>query len=499
MKKILLCIMDGIGLSKEKKYNAVYNAKTPVLDYLWDHYPSATLIASGESVGLPKGQMGNSEVGHTNIGAGRVVYQSLELINSKIRDKSFYNNSEILKVINHVKDNNSKLHLIGLLSDGGVHSHINHLFALLDLCKKENVKNVYVHIFTDGRDVSPTSGIKYIEALEKKLKTIGIGSIASIGGRYYGMDRDNRWDRVLKAYNAMVCGIGNKYSSYKEAILDSYDRGITDEFIEPCIIDEEGLIKDGDVVIDFNFRPDRLRELLYALSNPDFKEFDREYINIDLLTLMPVSSDVICTNAFTNQKVDTPLGVVLANSSKTQLRIAETEKYAHVTYFFDGGIERDLEGCKRILIPSPKVATYDLTPKMSAPLITEKLLDELDKDVFDAVILNYANGDMLGHTGNIPATVQGLEYLDDCVLRLYNKVVEKDGLLIITADHGNCEYMLDSEGNPVTSHSTNKVPFIICREGLEVKDGKLSDIAPTILSLMGLDIPSDMSGNVLVK
>ena len=297
----------------------------------------------------------------------------------------------------------------------------------------------------------------------------------------------------------MVCGIGNKYSSYKEAILDSYDREITDEFIEPCIIDEGGLIKDGDVVIDFNFRPDRLRELLYALSNPDFKEFDREYINIDLLTLMPVSSDVICTNAFTNQKVDTPLGVVLANSSKTQLRIAETEKYAHVTYFFDGGIERDLEGCKRILIPSPKVATYDLTPKMSAPLITEKLLDELDKDVFDAVILNYANGDMLGHTGNIPATVQGLEYLDDCVLRLYNKVVEKDGLLIITADHGNCEYMLDSEGNPVTSHSTNKVPFIICREGLEVRDGKLSDIAPTILSLMGLDIPSDMSGNVLVK
>ena len=235
------------------------------------------------------------------------------------------------------------------------------------------------------------------------------------------------------------------------------------------------------------------------MSNPDFKEFDREYINIDLLTLMPVSSDVICTNAFTNQKVDTPLGVVLANSSKTQLRIAETEKYAHVTYFFDGGIERDLEGCKRILIPSPKVATYDLTPKMSAPLITEKLLDELDKDVFDAVILNYANGDMLGHTGNIPATVQGLEYLDDCVLRLYNKVVEKDGLLIITADHGNCEYMLDSEGNPVTSHSTNKVPFIICREGLEVRDGKLSDIAPTILSLMGLDIPNDMSGNVLVK
>ena len=498
-KPVVLCILDGVGLSDSDYGNALHQADTKFLDSLWKKYPHSKLDASGEAVGLPVGTMGNSEVGHMNIGAGKIVYQPSQFINASIKDGSFYNNTNLNNIISLAKHKGSALHIIGLISDAGVHSLLGHLFAILDMAKSSGIEKLYIHGLSDGRDTPQKSGLDFFNRVNDKLEEIGIGKIATVGGRYYGMDRDNRWDRVLKAYNAMVCGIGNKYSSYKEAILDSYDRGITDEFIEPCIIDEGGLIKDGDVVIDFNFRPDRLRELLYALSNPDFKEFDREYINIDLLTLMPVSSDVICTNAFTNQKVDTPLGVVLANSSKTQLRIAETEKYAHVTYFFDGGIERDLEGCKRILIPSPKVATYDLTPKMSAPLITEKLLDELDKDVFDAVILNYANGDMLGHTGNIPATVQGLEYLDDCVLRLYNKVVEKDGLLIITADHGNCEYMLDSEGNPVTSHSTNKVPFIICREGLEVKDGKLSDIAPTILSLMGLDIPSDMSGNVLVK
>jgi len=466
-------------------------------------WPTTQIHTSGLAVGLPEGQMGNSEVGHTNIGAGRIVYQDLTRITKSIEEGEFFSIKELTSAIDNCKRHNSKLHIMGLLSDGGVHSHIRHLYALLELAKRKDFEDVYVHCFLDGRDTPPASGESYILQLEEKMKEKGVGKIATISGRFYSMDRDKRWDRVEKGYKALVYGEGEKATSAISAIEASYQKEVFDEFVEPTVIcngDEPiATINNNDSVIFFNFRPDRLRELLYALSNPDFKEFDREYINIDLLTLMPVSSDVICTNAFTNQKVDTPLGVVLANSSKTQLRIAETEKYAHVTYFFDGGIERDLEGCKRILVPSPKVATYDFTPKMSAPLITEKLLDELDKDVFDAVILNYANGDMLGHTGNIPATVQGLEYLDDCVLRLYNKVVEKEGLLIITADHGNCEYMLDSEGNPVTSHSTNKVPFIICREGLEVKDGKLSDIAPTILSLMGLDIPSDMSGNVLVK
>ena len=498
-KPVVLCILDGVGLSDNDYGNALHMADTKFLDSLWARYPHCKLDASGEAVGLPMGTMGNSEVGHMNIGAGKIVYQPSQFINASIKDGSFYDNVNLNKILSLAKNKKSALHIIGLISDAGVHSLLGHLFAILDMAKSKGIEKVYIHGLSDGRDTPQKSGLEFFKKVNDKLNEVGIGKIATIGGRYYGMDRDNRWDRVLKTYNAMVCGIGNRYSDYKEAILDSYNKGITDEFIEPCIICEEGLIQDGDVVIDFNFRPDRLRELLFALSNPNFKEFDREYINVDLLTLMPVSNDVICTNAFTNQRVDTPLGVVLANNSKSQLRIAETEKYAHVTYFFDGGIERDLDGCKRVLIPSPKVATYDLTPKMSASLITEELLKELDKNIFDVVILNYANGDMLGHTGNIPATIQALEYLDGCVERLYNKVKEKDGLLIITADHGNCEYMLDSVGNPVTSHSTNKVPFIVCNQGLELQDGKLSDIAPTILKLMDLNIPSDMTGNVLIK
>ena len=341
-KPVVLCILDGVGLSDSDYGNALHQADTKFLDSLWKKYPHSKLDASGEAVGLPAGTMGNSEVGHMNIGAGKIVYQPSQFINAYIKDGSFYNNTNLNNIISLAKHKGSALHIIGLISDAGVHSLLGHLFAILDMAKSSGIEKLYIHGLSDGRDTPQKSGLDFFNRVNDKLEEIGLGKIATVGGRYYGMDRDNRWDRVLKAYNAMVCGIGNKYSSYKEAILDSYDRGITDEFIEPCIIDEEGLIKDGDVVIDFNFRPDRLRELLYALSNPDFKEFDREYINIDLLTLMPVSSDVICTNAFTNQKVDTPLGVVLANSSKTQLRIAETEKYAHVTYFFDGGIERDL-------------------------------------------------------------------------------------------------------------------------------------------------------------
>ncbi len=496
MKKVLLCIMDGIGITNDKKYNAVYNAKTPVLDNLWKKYPHCVLEASGTFVGLPKGQMGNSEVGHTNIGAGRLVYQSLELINSKIKDKTFFDNEEILKVIKHVKENNSSIHLIGLLSDGGVHSHINHLFALLDMVKKFELKKVYVHIFTDGRDVSPTSGIKYIELLEKYMKKIGIGKIASIGGRYYGMDRDNNFDRIEKCYEAMV--IGTEVKEAKEVWKNSQSNGITDEFIIPTTTYKDGLIKDNDGIVFFNFRPDRLRELASVFTNSEYKCFDRNKIdNLLVVTMMPSAHTVLCPYAFELPKLNNTLGEYISKMGFTQLRIAETEKYAHVTYFFDGGIEKDLKGCKRVLINSPKVATYDLKPEMSAYEITDKLLEIMDD--FDVVILNYANGDMVGHTGDIPAAIKAVETVDECVGRIYKKVKELDGKLIVTADHGNCDWMLDDDGNVITSHSTSLVPFIITDKNIELKDGKLADIAPTILNMLDIEIPSAMTGEVLIK
>ena len=491
-KPVVLCILDGVGLSDSDYGNALHQADTKFLDSLWKKYPHSKLDASGEAVGLPVGTMGNSEVGHMNIGAGKIVYQPSQFINASIKDGSFYNNTNLNNIISLAKHKGSALHIIGLISDAGVHSLLGHLFAILDMAKSSGIEKLYIHGLSDGRDTPQKSGLDFFNRVNDKLEEIGIGKIATVGGRYYGMDRDKRWDRVLKAYNAMVCGIGNKYSSYKEAILDSYDRGITDEFIEPCIIDEGGLIKDGDVVIDFNFRPDRLRELLYALSNPNFKEFDREYINIDLLTLMPVSSDVICTNAFTNQKVDTPLGVVLANSSKTQLRIAETEKYAHVTYFFDGGRDLDLNLCDRVLIPSPKVATYDLKPEMSARDITSNLLARMDNN-YDFIFLNFANGDMVGHTGNYDMTKKAIETIDEMIGKLYKKCMEDEYLFIITADHGNAEEMIDKNCNVVTSHTTNLVPFIVTDKNLNIDNvNKLSDIAPFVLNYMNLNLPDEM-------
>ena len=498
-KPVVLCILDGVGLSDSDYGNALHQADTKFLDSLWKKYPHSKLDASGEAVGLPAGTMGNSEVGHMNIGAGKIVYQPSQFINASIKDGSFYNNTNLNNIISLAKHKGSALHIIGLISDAGVHSLLGHLFAILDMAKSSGIEKLYIHGLSDGRDTPQKSGLDFFNRVNDKLEEIGIGKIATVGGRYYGMDRDNRWDRVLKAYNAMVCGIGNKYSSYKEAILDSYDRGITDEFIEPCIIDEEGLIKDGDVVIDFNFRPDRLRELLYALSNPDFKEFDRKYINIDLLTLMPVSSDVICTNAFTNQKVDTPLGVVLANSSKTQLRIAETEKYAHVTYFFDGGIDKEYQGEKRILVPSPKVATYDLEPEMSAHMITASLVKEITTSHEDLIILNFANGDMVGHTGDYEAAIKAVETVDECIGKILENISLEEYTIIVTADHGNCEVMRNKDNSINTSHTTNVVPFIITDKSLKLIDGKLGDIAPTILTLMGLEVPSEMTGNILIK
>ena len=498
MKKIILCIMDGIGIREEEYGNAVKAANTKTLDKLFDSYPHSLLEASGRLVGLPEGQMGNSEVGHTNIGAGRIVYQPLELISNSIRNKEIYNNKNINSVINHVKENNSKLHLLGLLSDGGIHSHIEHLFGLLDMIKEKGIENVYIHIFTDGRDTSPVSGVDYIKRLQDKLNDLKIGKIASVSGRYYSMDRDNNWDRIRKSYDVIVNGLGKVSSNIIEYMEDSYKDDITDEFIKPMLIDKNGIISDNDGLLVFNFRPDRLRELFKTITNKEFNEFPHKtFKNIDVVTMMPVSDEVICKNAFSHQKLNNTLGEYLSTKGIKQLRIAETEKYAHVTYFFDGGVEKDLKNCDRILIPSPKVATYDLKPEMSAYEITDKLLSIIDN--YDLVILNFANGDMVGHTGDFDATIKAVEVVDECVGKIYNKVKELDGTLIVTADHGNSDYMKDIDGNVVTSHSTSLVPFIITDKNIKLKDGKLADIAPTILDIMNIDIPVEMTGESLIR
>ena len=498
MKKIVLCIMDGVGIRKEVHGNAVLKANTKTLDYLFDAYPHSLLHASGTLVGLPQGQMGNSEVGHTNIGAGRIVYQPLELISNSIRNNEIYNNENINSVIKHVKENKSRLHLLGLLSDGGIHSHIDHLFGLLDMIKEKDVNEVYIHIFTDGRDTSPTSGIEYIKKLQEKLNSINLGKIATVSGRYYSMDRDNNWDRIRKSYDVIVNGLGKVNNNIIEYMNDSYKKDITDEFIKPMLFDINGIIKENDGLLVFNFRPDRLRELFKVITNKSFNEFTHKtFNNIKLVTMMPVSDEVICLNAFSHQKLDNTLGEYLSTKGIKQLRIAETEKYAHVTYFFDGGVEKDLPNCDRVLIPSPKVATYDLKPEMSALEITDKLLEIVDN--YDFVILNFANGDMVGHTGNFDATVKAVETVDKCLGKIYNKVLNLNGTLIVTADHGNSDYMIDRDGNVVTSHSTSLVPFIVTNNSLKLKDGKLADIAPTILELMKIEIPSEMTGESLIK
>jgi len=500
MKPIVLCIMDGIGYRKEQHGNAVLAANTPTLDLLWDKYPHSLLEASGEQVGLPSGQMGNSEVGHGNIGAGRIVYQPLELINKSIKEKTFFENKQILEVINHSKNNNSKLHILGLLSDGGVHSHIDQLFSIIDMCKMNNVEEVYFHIFLDGRDTSQDSGLLYLEQLENKIAESKIGKIATISGRYYAMDRDNRWDRVEKAYDVIVNGNGEIIPNYKEHIKENYSNNILDEFINPFIVNEEGLISENDGLIVFNYRPDRLRELFKAISNKDFIDFPtKKFNNIKLVTMFHVSDELISLTAFNHQSLDNMFGPYISSLGLKQLRIAETEKYAHVTYFFDGGKELELPGKDQILVSSPKVATYDLDPEMSAYEVTDKLLDAIDKNIYDVIILNLANGDMVGHTGSIPATIKAVETVDKCVGRIFDKVSLSNGLLILTADHGNSDYMLDDNERVVTSHSTSKVPFIITDSKYTLKDGKLADIAPTMLSILGLKIPTEMDGNVLVE
>lgn len=504
MKKLVLCILDGCGIREEKNGNAFANANKPTFDMLMNKYPHSVLQASGPAVGLPSGQMGTSEVGHMNLGSGRVALQPLQAINESIENGDIYKNQRILEVLEHVKKNGSNLHFIGLLSDGGVHSHIDHLLGLLEMCKKNNVDNVYFDLFTDGRDTYEKSALKYLDILDKKMKELSIGKISTISGRYYGMDRDNNYDRLKLAYDAICYGNGPKYDSYQSLIQDNYDKEIYDEFIIPGVINSSP-IKDNDGIITFNFRKDRLRELFTCLTNASScrnlaleKGLElNEYNNLKVLTMFPVVESVKAPHAFDDLDMKNILVDYLHDNHISQLRIAETEKFAHVTFFFDGGKEVEYDDMKKILIPSPKVLTYDLKPEMSVYEVTDKFLEEFAN--YDVTIMNLANGDMVGHTGNYDAAVQAVEDMDKCLSKIYNKVIENDGILIIIADHGNCDMMWDENHNPVTSHTTNPVPCIITKDGIVLNDGKLADIAPTMLYLLGLTIPKEMSGNVLIK
>ena len=500
MKPIVLAILDGFGYRKEKEGNAIALANTPNIDSIIRNFPHSLLDASGTYVGLPDGQMGNSEVGHLNIGAGRIVYQPLALINKKIEDKTFYSNAKFLNVIDHVKKNGSSIHLIGLLSDGGVHSHINHLFALLKLCKIKEVSSVYIHIITDGRDTLPSEAKKYISLLNSKIEELNVGVIASISGRYYAMDRDNRWERIQKYYDTIISGKNYTEKNILEYVDDSFNNEVYDEFIVPALFDKNGIIKDNDGIIMYNFRSDRINQILTAITNNKFEEFKRvEFQNIKLTTMMNVRDTVVCDVAFTLEQLNNTFGEWISKAGLKQLRIAETEKYNHVTYFFDGNKNIDYRGEKKILIESPKVKTYDLAPEMSAKKITNTLLNELDNNEYDYVILNFANCDMVGHTGVLSAAISAVETVDECIGKIYNKIQEKHGLLVITADHGNSEYMIDEDGNPYTAHTTNKVPFIVCSTKYKLKNGKLADIIPTIFKINNLNIPSEMTGDILIE
>ena len=499
-KTFLLCILDGCGIAPKGPYNAFDNAKTPTLDYLMENYPHTILEASGQPVGLPKGQMGTSEVGHMNIGAGRICYQSLEMINQSIESGEFFKNENILKVINHTKENNSKLHIMGLISDGGIHSHTSHLLALVDMCKQNGINEIYFHLFTDGRDTGIHTAKEWIKKLEDKIDETNLGKITTISGRYYAMDRDNNYDRLKLAYDAICYGIGEKYNTPEECIDDQYSKDITDEFIKPSIINQ-GLLTDNDGIIVWNYRPDRLREMFTAITNPEASPMETtKFNNIKFVSMMPITDTVKGLTAFTHQEITNSLGEYVANLGLSQLRIAETEKYVHVTHFFDGDKDIELPNEKKILIPSPKVATYDLKPEMSADEITNSLLEELEKDYLDLVILNFANGDMVGHTGVYEAAVTAVEFMDKCVKRLYDKIEEIGGTMIVTADHGNCDVMMNEDGTVCTTHTTNPVPFIITRKGLKLLEhGKLADIAPTILKAMDLPIPVEINGDSLIE
>jgi 2,3-bisphosphoglycerate-independent phosphoglycerate mutase len=504
-RKVILIIMDGWGLGKVPASDAIQHAKTPFVSSLYKAYPNTTLTTCGEAVGLPEGQMGNSEVGHLNLGAGRVVYQELQRINVAIRDGDFAKNPVLLNSIRFAKNGNKALHLLGLVSDGGVHSHINHLKAIIDVCKQEGLEKVFIHAITDGRDCDPKSGLDFMGELEQHLKKT-TGRIATVNGRYYAMDRDNRWERIKLAYDAMVKGQGVRADSAEEAIRSSYNQNVTDEFIKPVVIQLNGspvaTISDGDSVICFNFRTDRCREITKALTQMDFPEQDMHALQLHYTTMTEYDStfknvDVI----FETDNLENTMGQVLEQNGLKQVRIAETEKYPHVSFFFSGGREKPFEGESRIMIPSPKVATYDLQPEMSAVEVTNAIVPEIQKGEASFICLNYANADMVGHTGIWTAAIKAVETVDSCVQHVVTAALENGYTVFLTADHGNADYMVNEDGTPNTAHTLNPVPFFIIDKEWKgpVKPGKLGDLAPTMLHMMGLPIPPQMTGTLLAE
>lgn len=503
--KAILVIMDGWGLGKVKSSDAIQNADTPFVSSLYAKYPNTTLTTCGELVGLPEGQMGNSEVGHLNLGAGRIVYQELQRINVAVRDGSFAKNEVLLNAIRYSKENKKALHLIGLVSDGGVHSHIEHLKALITVCAHEGVSDVFIHVFTDGRDTDPKSGLGFVTDLQRHLNKT-IGKIASVSGRYYAMDRDKRWERVKLAYDALANGIGEKATDALAAIEQSYAANVSDEFIKPTVIvgpDQKPLatIKDGDAVICFNFRTDRCREITQVLSQTDMPEFGMKKGSLNYTTMTEFDKTFKNVHVvFENDNLNNTLGEILANHGKKQIRIAETEKYPHVSFFFSGGRETPFEGESRLMIPSPKVATYDLKPEMSAYEVTDAIVPEIEKETADFICLNYANADMVGHTGVFSAAIKAVETVDKCVERVVTAALEHGYTVFLTADHGNADYLINEDGTPNTAHTVNLVPLFIIDKNFKgaVKPGKLGDIAPTILTMMHLPIPPEMTGDVLI-
>ncbi|WP_456277729.1 2,3-bisphosphoglycerate-independent phosphoglycerate mutase [Bacillus sp. AK128] len=507
-KPVALIILDGFALRDEVKGNAVAQAKKPNFDHLWNNYPHQMLTASGEAVGLPEGQMGNSEVGHLNIGAGRVVYQSLTRVNVAIREGHFERNETFIEAMNHVKQKGTNLHIFGLLSDGGIHSHIHHLYALLKIAKSEGITNVYIHGFLDGRDVGPQTAKRYIGELEAQMEELGVGEIATLSGRYYSMDRDQRWERVEKSYRAMVYGEGPAYANPLECIEDSYQNGIHDEFVLPSVMKKADgtpvqTIQDEDAVIFYNFRPDRAIQISNTFTNEDFRSFvrgEKHPKQLHFVCLTHFSETVQGYVAFKPSNLDNTLGEVLSQNGLKQLRIAETEKYPHVTFFFNGGRENPFPGEERILISSPKVATYDLQPEMSAYEVTDALLNEIAADKHDVIILNFANPDMVGHSGMLEPTMKAIEVVDECLGKIVNAIQAKGGVSIITADHGNADEVTTMEGTPMTAHTTNPVPVIVVKEGVELReDGILGDLSPTVLDLLNLSLPKEMTGTSLIK
>lgn len=504
-KPLMLMILDGWGFSEHREGNAVALARLPHFSRLWQEFPHTLLQASGEAVGLPPGQMGNSEVGHLNIGAGRIVYQELTRIGRAIRDGSFFKNPVLLEALRWAKERGGALHLLGLLSDGGVHSHLEHLYALLELAGREGMDQVYIHAFLDGRDVPPASAGQYIEAVEEECRRQGRGAIATIMGRYYAMDRDRRWERTARAYRALVAGEGYKSPSAIEALEASYERDITDEFVEPSVIVRDGrplaAIKDGDAVIFFNFRADRARQLTRAFVDRDFEYFERPggRLNISFVCFTQYDITIPAPVAFPPQDLRDTLGEIISRAGLKQLRIAETEKYAHVTFFFNGGVEEPFPNEDRLLIPSPKVATYDQKPEMSAYEVTSEVLKRLDQ--YDFIVLNFANPDMVGHTGDLQATIRALEAVDECIGRIAETMLDRRAPLIITADHGNAEEMIEPNGEPHTAHTSHLVPFLLVDKGyrqVKLREGSLEDVAPTVLSLLGLEQPEAMTGKNLI-